>query len=217
MNPVFRTEKERELIFGPQDKPYGMTYGQWTVRWWQWLLALPKENNPAIDDTGANAAASQDDPNVWFLAGTFPRAGVPHRLCKIPEKKAVLFPTINYEANLLQDRMFDDECKLKEHVKSDVDDIVYNHCVIDGVELPVYRIMSDPILFPISIAERIPYTVGGSDEFQINEKMCFTRAVSDGYWIFLKPLERGQHELHFAGACAAGRRRTEAFYQILVT
>ncbi len=57
--------------FGPNDKIHGMTYGQWTVKWWQWLLAIPRESNPALDETGKNTEKVQLDPSVSFLAGTF--------------------------------------------------------------------------------------------------------------------------------------------------
>ena len=29
-----------------------------------------------------------------------------------------------------------------------------------------------------------------------------TQAVSDGYWVVLKPLPLGKHEIHFSGAIA---------------
>ena len=80
-------------FFTPDERPYGLTYGQWTVKWWQWLLGIPKESNPAIDDTGNNASANQYDPYVWFLAGTFVGAKVPHRVCNIPAERAIFFPT----------------------------------------------------------------------------------------------------------------------------
>jgi hypothetical protein len=214
---VGRSYSEGLPFFTPEDRPYGLTYGHWTVKWWQWFLSIPRENNPAFDDIGKNAGIAQNDYPVWFLAGTFVGAEIPHRVCSLPENKAILFPTINYEANFMQDPMFNSEEKLKKHVKGDVDDIVHNLCVVDGMEFPVYRLMSDPALFAVNIAEGIPYTVGGADNLATNEKPASTLAVSDGYWVFLKPLGLGKHELYFRGSCAGGRRKTEAFYDITVT
>lgn len=203
-------------IFSTGETPYGLSYGQWTVKWWQWLLGASKESNPAIDDIGKNAAADQNDPNVWFLAGTFVGAKVPHRKCTIPWRRAILFPTINYQANFLQDPLFREQSELIEHVKSDVDDIVYNQCVLDGTSIAVYRLASDPLLFDVNIVEGIPHTVNGGDDLITSDKGGLTQAVSDGYWVFLNPLPLGEHDLHFKGACAGGRRRTEAFYHLLV-
>ena len=32
-------------VFSPDSKPYGMTYGEWSVKWWQWIESIPKEHN----------------------------------------------------------------------------------------------------------------------------------------------------------------------------
>jgi hypothetical protein len=37
-------------VLPPQSKPHGMSYAQWSVRWWQWVFSLPANNSwtPAI-------------------------------------------------------------------------------------------------------------------------------------------------------------------------
>lgn len=62
-------------------KPYGLTYGEWTAKWWQWTLSTPKDVNPGGDTTGKNCALKQSGP-VWFLSGTF--GGSATRVCTIP-------------------------------------------------------------------------------------------------------------------------------------
>jgi hypothetical protein len=57
-------------VFQPDSKPYGLTYGDWTARWWQWAYSIPKDTNPAYDDTGKYCAEGQYGP-VWFLTGTY--------------------------------------------------------------------------------------------------------------------------------------------------
>jgi hypothetical protein len=51
--------------FPVDSKPYGLTYGEWTARFWQWLHSIPKPDNPAADTTGKNCAIKQTGP-VWF-------------------------------------------------------------------------------------------------------------------------------------------------------
>ena len=34
-------------IFPIESKPYGLSYGDWSVRWWKWLLSIPKSDNPS--------------------------------------------------------------------------------------------------------------------------------------------------------------------------
>src|SRR5215213_9512026 len=56
-------------VFPPDAKPYGLTYGEWTAKWWQWAYSMPEADNPMVDNTGNNCAHNQSGP-VWFVAGT---------------------------------------------------------------------------------------------------------------------------------------------------
>jgi hypothetical protein len=39
-------------VFSADSKPYNLTYGEWTARWWQWGYSIPKNINPAYDNAG---------------------------------------------------------------------------------------------------------------------------------------------------------------------
>jgi hypothetical protein len=170
-------------------------------------------DNPAIDYTGANSYIDQRNKEIWFLAGTFVNMDVPSRSVTIPSGKAILFPVICYQANFLEDPIFKNEAELKEHVKNDIDDIIVHEAYVDGVEIPTFRVSSDPSLFPVTLASDIPHGVDGVDTGTTVSIIAGpTAAVSDGYWTFLKPLPRGMHQIHFKGSCSGGKRKTEAFY-----
>ena len=62
------------LVFPVDSKPYGKSYAEWSAIWWQWLLSIPEDKNPAGDPTGERCETNQQGP-IWFLAGTF--GGVP--------------------------------------------------------------------------------------------------------------------------------------------
>ena len=47
---------------------YGATYGEWSARWWQWLLSIPAAVNPNLAQGEVDASLGQFD-DVWFLAG----------------------------------------------------------------------------------------------------------------------------------------------------
>jgi hypothetical protein len=79
-------------VLSVDSKRYGLTYGEWTAKWWQWGYSIPKDINPAYDDTGKNCAQKQNGP-VWFLAGTYGHAV--NRGWDIPAGKAILFPILN--------------------------------------------------------------------------------------------------------------------------
>jgi hypothetical protein len=189
----------------PESKPYGLTYGQWTVKWWKWALSVQKDRNPIVDTSGANASISNNDPNVFFLAGTLGGAEV-ERMCEVPPNRSILFPVINYEVNLTDDPEFSNDSELVAGVKQDIDDILYLETSVDGNEVKIFRISSDPPIFDLE--DNFESTSGRES----NSK----RASSDGYWVFLKPLRKGEHELFFAGSCSAGTRNVKASYRLNV-
>jgi hypothetical protein len=203
--------------FKIDDKPYGKTFGWWTTKWWQWLLSKSCDTNPAIDLTGKNNVIDQDQEHVWFLAGTFDNMDVAYREIRIPSNKSILIPAICYQANFIEDPIFANERDLEDHVRNDIDDIIEYVITVDDISIPTYRVMSDPIVFPVVISKDIPHGSNSNfmkkNDFENNA----TLAVSDGYWAFIKPLSPGSHDLHLKGACSGGIRRNEAYYKISIS
>ena len=175
-------------VFLPEAKPYGLTYGEWTAKWWQWIYSMPEEDNPAVDDTGVNCANNQSGP-VWFLTGTF--GGAVTRECTIPSDKAILFPIMNVECDSATDPSFDTEGELRSCAKADQGTVITKEITINGVNignLDSYRFQSPVfnLTFPENnIAGIAPQTA---------------KAVSDGFWVILEPLPPGRHEIHSKAA-----------------
>lgn len=169
------------------------------------MFSAPTKVNPVLDETGEYANINQDGP-VWFLAGTFGENKIPQRSCKIPAGFHILFPVINYELNPLEDPKFAPGPELVKHVVEDINDIVVMDAIIDGNRLPVFRVQSDPELFPLRILDDNPVGCKGG----------FTIAAADGYWVFLKPLAKGDHKIYFHGACGGGIRNATADYSITI-
>jgi hypothetical protein len=101
-----------------------------------------------------------------------------------------------------------EQTDLISHVIQDIDDIIIRYAIVDSIRVPVYRIRSDPLIFSLTINKE-------------TDNMTFlgetTYAVADGYWVFLRPLPKGNHHIYFQGACAGGLRYAAADYNILVT
>jgi hypothetical protein len=175
-------------VFPPDSKPYGLTYGEWTAKWWQWAYLMPEANNPLVDNTGKNCANNQTGP-VWFLAGT--SGGAVTRECTISSGNAILVPIINVECDSALDPSLDTEAELRACAKADQDTVIAKEITVDGVNigsLDSYRFESSlfNLTFPENnIAGVAPQTA---------------KAVSDGFWILLEPLSPGMHEIHFKAA-----------------
>jgi len=186
----------------PNSNPYGRTYGEWAAEWWKWVDAIPQGVNPIVDKDGSQCAINQNGP-VWFLAGT--HGGSATRYCTIPAGKAIFFPLFTY--------LDDYPCpetpptppfqpapgqSLEDFLIADAKSVVdlVNHLVadLDGRELSnvfSYRAHSKLFSFTAAIDRKVTDScITGSPQL----------AVTDGYWLLLEPLSRGEHTLHFLGA-----------------
>ena len=55
------------ILFCKNDRPQGITYENWTISWWKWLVGIPRLTNPAMDLTGENANLNQPNRRVFFF------------------------------------------------------------------------------------------------------------------------------------------------------
>jgi hypothetical protein len=169
-----------EHLYLPPSNPFSIDFGCWTALWWRWLHSFPKNTNPATDPTGDLCNKSQNYQNVWFLAGTW--GGSVTRSCRIPHGKALFFPIITSAFSFAVDRHLKTEQELTTSTVKDIDMVDKLALTIDDthiIEFSKFRVRSKPF-----------------DDVIFGQP---TRAVSDGYWIFLKVLSSGNHNIHFAG------------------
>ena len=59
-----------DLVFGIDEKPFGLSISDWTVEWWKWIIQIPKSINPLFDTDGKNAYLNQIHRKVFFLCQT---------------------------------------------------------------------------------------------------------------------------------------------------
>lgn len=166
----------------------GRTASQLTTDWWQWAMSIPAETSPVRDLTGSNCAVGQQG-SVWFLAGGYGSSKI-HRACSIPEGKILFFPLINmgYWPQKGNNSMTCQQAKAGAALNNET--AIDLFAEIDGIainELKQYRISSNECF---DIFERIP---SGQHPYNASP------SASDGYWLSLKPLQKGHHTLKFGG------------------
>ena len=175
-------------VFPADSKHYGLTYGQWTDKWWQWGYSIPKDINPAYDGTGKNCAQKQNGP-VWFLAGTYGHAV--NRKCDIPAGKAILFPILNSECSFAEFPKLKTLSGLRTCAKTIQDQVSSLKASVDAIPIPSlqeYRIQSPPFNFTLPQNNILGLAANVT-----------TQAIADGNWVFLKPLSPGSHKITFRG------------------
>src|SRR5947209_6336709 len=43
-----RGDQNPGVVHPPCSKPYGLTYGEWSAKWWQWVYSIPVGTNPQL-------------------------------------------------------------------------------------------------------------------------------------------------------------------------
>lgn len=173
-------------VFGINESPYGKTYEEWTKEWWQWLVSIPSDLNPSLDRTGENCDIDQGG-SVFKLTGT--GGGTKEVNCEIPSNMAILFPVIAVECSFVESPALKTETDLHDCATSDQDSVTRLSARINGIEIRdigKYRLHSG--LFNLTFPDN---NIFGVQEGQ-------SEAVSDGYWVFLKPLTSGSHLIEFS-------------------
>ena len=189
----------------------GLSYGQWTVKWWQWALSIAKDINPVFDKTGIYAGQAQPKAkDVWFLAGIWAdhegEKIFPTRKCEVTRTKSLLIPILNCEADPIEYPDINRDQDILDHVSGQMDKVVKKECYVNEELIPPQKVSSDPTIFELDLHPDF-------DRFQEGQR---TKASADGYWVFLKPLPRGKYNIRFEGSYEYGSLSSGAEYDISI-
>ena len=180
-------------VIPPNAKAFGMTYGEWSAKWWQWAFSLPVDQNPFFDEGGtcSNGANGQPEPGpVWFLTGVINVSGTAVRDCIVPAGKALFFPLINVECSTLEADPFhgNNEAELRACATRFHFGDVFGE--IDGVAVQnLNRYLKQSPLFTFTVPPNNVLGVAAGTG----------QSVSNGYYLMLAPLAVGEHVIHFGG------------------
>jgi hypothetical protein len=177
-----------DMFFSRKVAPYEKTWEQRAALWCRWLLSIQKQHNPALDNDGHNSAKDQNDPDVWFLAGSFGNETTVNRTCFIPNGSAIFFPIIVKECSFAEDTDLRTEDELITRSSNDMDYVTRTELTLDGTcvhDFNQFRLQSET--FKLDFPKDNVYDV----EPQSTISTC------NGYWVFLKPLRPGMHHLIF--------------------
>jgi hypothetical protein len=191
--------QENPGVLPPNSKPHGLSYGEWSARWWQWAFSLPTDAHPLFDT--ADCSAGQTG-HVWFLGASFSPSDGEHgwtvaiatRDCTVPAGTALFFPIVNAEASTLEGNGTSD-AELRAAVQSFQDLATNMSAEVDGVairNLDAYRAQSPLYTFGPLPDHNIPQNWG------LDAPAGTTSlSVADGVYVMLAPLSVGQHTIHF--------------------
>ncbi len=197
-------------ILPPDSRPLGLSYAEWSVKWWQWVFALPADNSPIL---GTGECSAGQSGHVWFLAGSFAPT-TETCSCTIPPGTALFIPAYNAWA---------DNTWCPDWTTYTVDELIgitqwYMEnagavsCTIDGrvvlglddaVGSP-YRV--GPQLFSYTLAQRDNIVANGLGPLFGVDLSCIADgttvfpAVEDGLYLMVAPLSAGKHTIRLTVA-----------------
>ena len=190
-----------------QSDAFGMSYGEWSARFWQWEFSLSVDHHPLFDKADCSAGQSG---KVWFLGGTFSTTpgppgttvGKAERSCTVPPGTALFFPIVNVECSAIEGDhtgFGTTSAELQKCAQFLANFINPNtlRATIDGVELTAlnqYRVQSPPFMFG-------PLPDNNIFQFFSLSAPAGTKwpSASDGVHLLLHPLSAGAHTIQFFG------------------
>lgn len=198
----------QQMVIPPSALPYGASYEDWAAAYWQWVMAIPAEKSPILDAPCEHAQSG----DVFFLAGT--RGGGHTRECKIPMNKGIFIPLLSTVSRSCPEMA--DSAKVCQGLTSETDlrnsaESTINEAnpllrlAVDGKVIPIldtYRVQSDLFADTSSSLpnERLFPTCSGPIETNVCgvPEGASRDAVSDGYFVMLRPLAEGPHRIEIA-------------------
>jgi hypothetical protein len=210
-------KKESKLIGDPNSyvvpvKSSEKIYEELSIKWWQWAESIPVSKNPLLDKTGENADIGQSG-RVWFLAGTFfdttGTNGV-FRTVEIPEGEAFFFPVVNGVNTPLPY----DPIALRQALTQYIDGVDPKTLEVTVDNYPLKNLKNFRVASRFFVFTDFPPLPADSlltfSGVTIKDRI----AVSDGYWIMLKPLPVGTHTIIIRGNI--GNFETHVTYNIKI-
>ena len=174
----------------------GKSNAEWVQAHLRWMLSIPLNVNPLVDTAGVNCGINQDGP-VWFVS--FAPLPTYTLTCTIPYGKAIVAPTIaafnNYPCPIDPANPnappFEPAAgqTLEDFLAAGLFDVVGTlnaDATLNGRPLKARRVTTPVFGFTAAGSlNAIDACITGSPQL----------SVSDGYFVFIDPLPRGDHVL----------------------
>lgn len=179
-------------VLPPNSRVQGLTYGEWSVKWWQYVLSVPASENPLIGATGANCGIQQIG-NVALVVAD-PTIG--ERIaCEVPAGTMLFLDILSAECSTLEEDPFYGEDE--EAMRACAEGFVLSglEASIDGIEIHGLEdyIHTSP-LFDFTVPEENILWVPASSG----------QSVSNGAHLMVAPLTPGLHTIHLHGEYSDG-------------
>jgi hypothetical protein len=193
-------------LFSKDEKPFGVSYDDWASKYWNtWIAKNADQANPKPGGCLiVNNANSNKSESMVMLMETADVVSPPTQVCKISSNQGIIIPLWigwcdtggNKDVNLT-------ECARRQNLGN-----IGSEVKVDGVPIAKLDVrqslISDKLNYKINSLTNV--TDSASKEFTLtippdthkpNQVPGTWRAVSQGWWVFLKPLPPGEHTIFY--------------------
>lgn len=162
--------------------------GSMGVRWWQHALSIPADQNPILDQTGANCGFGQQG-DTWFLHGSFSETIV--RNCNAPAGRRFFLPVFNWICLPFPG----------ETVRENADICRFLNDATDTLELTIDGVNANELIKRRARRKAFDITLPDGNVFGFAAGTYV--AVHDGYFAMLPVLSPGEHTVRIIGNSSA--------------
>lgn len=194
-------------VYPTDSSPFGTPYKDWIAKWWQWNVGIPSSQHPRDHYSPEKCTVNQNG-SVWFLPDIL--TGKEDRSCTIPAEMAILVPLLTGECENSEAQPQSDE-ELKQCSKAG-DEFGAISATLDGQKIEnLEKYRTDTGFFNITIVKDNIFNVPPGTY----------KATADGFFVFLKPLSPGNHDLHLTTSVTnpttpSYNYASEALYHLII-
>jgi hypothetical protein len=173
-------------VLPPTSRVHGLTYGEWSARWWQYVFSVPTPENIY----GGVGAMCQGVGNVALVAVNS-TMDIPKK-CEVPAGTILYLELLGSECSTIEPPPFygGNEEELRACAQAFVPEDM--EASIDGVEIKnLSQYISTSPLYEFVVPDDNIFGVPGGTTAQ---------SVSYGAYLMLAPLTPGKHTIHTHGA-----------------
>jgi hypothetical protein len=202
------------FVIPPNTAPFGLSFGEWSARWWQWIDMLPAAPGYPSNWSGPSDCSTGQLGPVWFLFGTPAPSGPTTISCRVPLGKLLFFPIINVECSNVEGSPFYGDtaqarlqCAQKDFVGADPLSVTVDNQNIQN--LKSYLVTSPDFAFAVPPPPNFPGISTGASGL----------SGSVGYYLMLL-LGPGAHTIHFtaqiSNATIGGPYKFDTIYKLTI-
>jgi hypothetical protein len=202
---AFARGNKNSGVLPPNSSVQGLTYGEWSAIWWQYVFSLPVDQNPLDGAIGANCSFERNG-NVAVVVGD-PLSPEPIE-CEVPTGTMLYLDILSAECSSLEEPPF--YGGNEEELRACAEGFVLHdlEATIDGVAIQsIERYIHTSPLFEFTVP----------DDNILGVEAGTGQSISNGAHLMLAPLTPGEHTIHLHGSYPDLDFTVDTNYHITVT